>query len=217
MAKNPWKLMLPQLVFWLAIIAAVGLAVGLALPPVLNALGAAIGLAGGLIGGTVVLSSAVAPWVVPTAAGGLAVGGAAAAVTIVVKVVSTAKERPFEWLAPVLGVASGFVVDFCSELYPYEGFFRVVFAGVASALVIGGSFLWRSNLTELRLVSVPVFLLAPALVLYWAGIENWRNGFLYTIRQVEFSTWAALLLFLVLLMSVAVLGYLSRPQKVLTK
>jgi hypothetical protein len=130
----------------------------------------AIGAAGGIAVATATTgfasAGAVAPWLAPAAAGGLAAAGAGATYIVLHKVVEKGKEQPYEWLLPALGLLAVFFVDLTKdELFP-TFIERAIYALTTGLCTIGGGILLLNQRIAVRVLGA-VLPFAPTVVV-WA-------------------------------------------------
>jgi hypothetical protein len=182
-------------VWILLIILTVFVGIRIALPPIITA----IGLAGGLIAGSVALAGTIAPWVLPAASVGLAAGGAAATLVVGAKVVDEIKTKPFQWIAPILGVLATFVTNFTKELFPISGVARAALGATIGALAVGSGILWKQPGKLPKVLAGLMTLLPPGLGLYQAG--DWKMGIRGALSAVSNQTWVSLGLLMTVLLA----------------
>lgn len=103
---------------------------------IIEALGVAIAIAAGAVSGGIIISTQLA-----TAASiGLAVGGGAIALTVVVKFFQRVQEKPHEWMLPASAIVIGILTEGCSELYDADSeMTKVLFGGGVAVADQSGS------------------------------------------------------------------------------
>ena len=111
------------------------------------------------------------PWIPAAAASGLAVGGAAAFLFVLARLVRDLERQPYACLAPVLAVFSAFVLVGLRVKLPMSGLASEHFSALAMALAVaGGALLQRGGLGA-ALIGALIALL-PSAVLFgtaWAA------------------------------------------------
>ena len=199
----------------LAWIAVGGLALFFVVPPLIRAIGQAVGvvvtsfgLAIGLGAGSVGLAGAVAPWVLPAASGGLAALGATAVVGLGAKAVEKARQEPFKWIAPILGILTTFVVNLVKELFPAPGVPRVAIAATVGALVVCAGILWKQPGKSTKVLASALVIVPPALALYESA--DWSLGFASAIAAISSATWLSLALLIPVLLLTLILAAITK-------
>ena len=200
---------------WAAILVGAGVALvgfGWCCKLAIPAFGAAVGIAVAVISGGLVGSGIVASWVVPVASAGLAIGGGAGGLYILVKVVKSASKKPFEWILPVLSVFSGFIVDLCKEVYAGDAILRIAFGAITVAVFLGGGLLWRTRRASNCIMGTFLYLLPPSLVLLQFSQRS-QKTLPESIGEVPTNEWFAVAGLLMILMVVAFLSFSLKDEE----
>ncbi|MCA0176603.1 MAG: hypothetical protein LCH73_10010 [Proteobacteria bacterium] len=145
-------------------------------PPIFEGIGVvikAIGAAGGLAVavGTTGFSTAgtVATWLAPVAAAGVAATGVGVTYIVLHVVVVGAKEKPYEWLLPALGLLAVLFVDLSKDELLATNTERALYALVTGGCVIGGGALLLNRRCWVRAIGffvpfLPTFVVWAAFV-----------------------------------------------------
>ena len=145
------------------------------IPPIFDGIGVlikAVGAAGGLAVAAATTGFAtagtVAGWLAPAAAAGVAAAGVGVTYIVLHKVVQEAKEKPYEWLLPALGLLAVFFVDLSKDELLASGTERALYALATGCCAIGGGVLLLNQRYWVRAVGFFVPFL-PTLVV-WAAL-----------------------------------------------
>lgn len=165
------------------IIVSIGIAAAAALwgiaqviPPIFEGIGVlitAVAAAGGLAVATATTGFAtagtIASWLAPAAAAGVAATGAGVTYVVLYKVVKEAKDKPYEWLLPALGLLAVFFVDLSKDELLATGTERALYGLTTGCCTIGGGILLLNPRIWVRVLGfivpfLPTFVVWGALV-----------------------------------------------------
>jgi hypothetical protein len=149
-------------------------------------------------------------WVVPVAAGGIAVGGAALCLAVLSAFIRGVQTVPYAWLSPVLVGFSGLVLSRMRIDLPLAWVSPAQFSVLAGGLMLGGGALvqmrgWASKLSGALLLALPLLTLIAGYAHAAAGLEPaWR----------ALDSGAALFLFVLALTcsGVGLVAFVARPS-----
>lgn len=144
-----------------------GYCLKIAVPVLATSLGLAIATAT-----TGLATGAVATWVAPVAAAGIAATGTVLTVHLLVKVADHAKEKPYEWTLPLLGAIAGVLVNLSQDIVFQKPAVRLLFSGIAALwIVVAGALYGRKDL-RWKCSAILLYLLPPLCVLGWQLSES---------------------------------------------
>ncbi len=137
-----------------------------------KAVGAAVGLGFATATTGFATAGVVASWLAPATAAGAATTAVCAAVFVVHKVVERAKEQPYEWLLPALGLLAVFFVDLSKDELLVTGTARALYALATGIFTIGGGLLLLNSRLWVRALGFFLPFLPTGVV--WATLVS--NG-----------------------------------------
>lgn len=136
-----------------------------------------LGVAGGLAFAAATTGFAtagtVAAWLPVAASAGLAATGASVTYLVVAKIVEKGKERPYEWLLPILGLLSIFFVELSSDQLVPTVLQRAIYSLATGLLTIGGGLLLMQRSLLVRAIGFGLPFLPSVIV--WAALVRARH------------------------------------------
>lgn len=185
-------------------------ALGYALKIVLPAFGVAIGLAIATATTGLATAGSVAWWVAPAAAAGVGTTGVVVAVRLLVTVVKTAQDKPFEWSLPLLGVAAGLAMNLWKDLADAHQSVRLLLGGVAALwIVVAGACYKRPGWVG-KCAAILMYLVPPVILLAWDLRQRGLTPARAYFGGVSGSAWLVVSAFLVVGLTIAAMERLSR-------
>lgn len=175
------------------------------------AIGAAAGyLAAGAIHG--VVSGAIAGWF----SGASLYGGAAilvgGGITVAIRVINRAAEKPFYAAVVILAACQTFLLDVVKELWPGDKASKWLFKASTALLFAISAAVWARGGWRYRTSAVFIFALMPLMVLALAAAPYLNLTLREAMERVDASVWYALLGFVCFAVAAALLARWLRAK-----
>ncbi len=172
----------------------------------------AFGTAGSILAGTIAVTAN--PWVAPVTAIGISLTGVTVFVRLLHKVSKEAKEDPYEWVVPLLGIAGALIIDTTKEYAIDNTVLRIIVGAVIAVLVVVAANCYKMGGWRWRTVAF-VLLLAPPLILLGRNLtKSGSIEILKALKEIPTTTWLSISFFLVLAGCVVVLQQFSIRRRV---
>jgi energy-converting hydrogenase Eha subunit C len=173
--------------------AAVIAGLGWGLGQLLKFLCIGIGIAASIIAGTTAVGTVIASWVIPATATGLGAAGIFVTATVLFNVTVKVKKKPYEWLVPLLGVFSGFLINLSKEYYFDVPIAKIIFATISALLVVVGGVLFKKKRISYKVIALFLFFAPPLTILLSDILFQGKDTLLIALQSVHWSTWVSVI------------------------
>ena len=178
---------------------------------ILPVLGTSFGLAIATATTGLATAGAVASWVAPFAAAGVAATGTVLTVHLLVKVAEEVQDKPYEWTLPLIGAIAGVLVNVSKDLVFQNAAMRLLFGGITALWIVVAGALYKRRGWRWKCSAILLYLLPPLYVLGWKVSKGLGDAKTYfsTISRME---WLALAGFATIGLVIATIERLSKTK-----